>query len=92
MLKRLSLAEAKAHFSDCVRKAEAGNPLLITRHGRPVVALVPAAEFEQFDRLRAAGPEGGLASLAGGWKGSEQLVETVAKRRRTGPRAAPKLR
>jgi len=50
------------------RKAEAGDPVVITRHGKPVVALVPAAELEQLERLRAAGPEGGLASLAGGWE------------------------
>ncbi len=71
MSRKLSVAEAKAHFSDCVRKVEAGSAVVITRHGKPVVALVPAAELEELERLRAAGPAGGLASIAGGWKGSE---------------------
>ncbi len=92
MSKKISLAEAKTHFSDCVRKAETGDPLVLTRHGKPVVALVPAAELEKLERLRAAGPEAGLASLAGGWKGSEQLAKAASKLRRTGPRTLPKRR
>jgi prevent-host-death family protein len=89
--KKLSVADVKAHFSDCVRRVEAGSAVLITRHGKPVVALVPAAELEELERLRAAGPAGGLASLAGGWKGSEDLVKTLSGLRRTGPRSRAKL-
>ncbi|HVT59560.1 MAG TPA: PIN domain-containing protein [Thermoanaerobaculia bacterium] len=37
--------------------------------------LVPAAEMEQLARLKAAGPEKGLAGLAGGWEGSEEMIE-----------------
>lgn len=75
----------------CVRKAETGEPVLITRRGKPVAALVPAADLEQLERLRAARPEGGVASVAGGWKGSEDLVEILAGLRRTGPRALTRL-
>jgi prevent-host-death family protein len=89
--KKLSVAHVKAHFSDCVRKVEAGAAVVITRHGKPVVALVPAAELQELDRLRAAGPPGGLASLAGGWKGSEELVKTVSGLRRTRPRSPAEL-
>ena len=89
--KRVSLAEAKAHFSDFVRKAEAGHPVWITRHGKSVAALVAAPELERLERLRAAGPEGGLASIAGGWKGSEELAELVARSRRSRPRRSWKL-
>jgi hypothetical protein len=31
----------------------------------------------------------GLASLAGGWEGSDELVERIAEARRTPPRAVP---
>jgi prevent-host-death family protein len=86
MSKNVSVAEIKAHFADWVRAAEAGESVVITRHGKPVVALVPAGELEQLRRLRAAGPEKGLASLAGGWEGSDELVERVAEIRRSGPR------
>ena len=91
MPKKLSVAEVKAHFADCVRKVEAGGAVLITRHGKPVVALVPAAELQELERLRAAGPAGGLVSLAGGWKGSEELVKTISGLRRTAPRVSPEL-
>jgi prevent-host-death family protein len=83
----ISVAEMKAHFADWVRMAEAGDSVVITRHGKPVVALIPAAEMEQLARLKAAGPEKGLASLAGGWEGSEELVERIFEVRRSGPRA-----
>ncbi|HYX24524.1 MAG TPA: type II toxin-antitoxin system Phd/YefM family antitoxin [Thermoanaerobaculia bacterium] len=91
MPKSVSVAEVKAHFSDWVKEAEAGEPVVITRHGKPVVALVPANDMEQLRRLRSAGPEQGLASLAGGWEGSEELVDRLAKIRRTGPRVLPEL-
>jgi hypothetical protein len=33
--------------------------------------------LENFERLRKAGPKGGLASLAGGWEGFEELVQVL---------------
>ena len=86
MTRAMSLAEAKARFSECVRAAENGMPVVITRYGKPVAAVVDAETLEQIQRLHAAGPEGGLASLAGGWEGSEDLVEEVSHHCRTGPR------
>lgn len=64
---------------------------MITRHGKPVAALVPAAELEQLERLRAAGPAKGLAGIAGGWKGSEELVRAMGSRKRTGSRRTARL-
>ena len=74
MSKNISIAEATAHLSVCIREAEQGEPILITRHGKPVAALVAAVHLEQLERLRKAGPQHGLASLAGGWDGSNELV------------------
>jgi prevent-host-death family protein len=88
---KVSVAEVKAHFSDWMKEAEAGEPVVITRHGKPVVALVPANDVEQLRRLRSAGPQQGLASLAGGWEGSDELADRLAEIRRTGPRALPEL-
>jgi prevent-host-death family protein len=65
MFKNISIAEAKAHLSVCIREAEQGESIMITRHGKPVAALVAASHLEQLERLRRAGPQGGLASLAG---------------------------
>ena len=81
------LAKAKAELSRHVKAAERGETLMITRHGTPIAALVPAADVAALERLRAAGPEGGLASVAGGWPGSKELVKRVAERPRRGFRA-----
>ena len=89
--KRFTVAEAKARFAECLRDAEEGRSVLITRHGKEVAAVVSLVDFEQVERLRAAGPEGGLAGLAGGWKGSEALVDDLVRFRRTSGRRAPKL-
>ena len=73
MKKEISLAEAKATLSECIRQVESGKAVIIKRHGKPVAALVRPQELANFERLRKAGPEGGLASLVGGWEGSEEL-------------------
>ncbi len=91
MIKHMPIAEIKATFSECLRYVEGGEPVMITRHGKPVAALVPAEDMAQLDRLRAAGPEKGLASLAGGWEGSEELVELVRESPRRGQRSEPDL-
>ncbi len=40
MARKLSAAQAKSHLADCLRKAENGEPVIITRHGKAVAALV----------------------------------------------------
>jgi prevent-host-death family protein len=86
-----TIAEAKAHLSECLRRAEDGESIVLTRHGKPIAALVPIELLLQLDRLRAAGPEGGLASVAGGWKGSEEVAEKAAAYGRGIGRRAPRL-
>jgi len=82
----LPLAETKNRLAECVRSAEQGQEIVITRHGRPVAALVSAQDLELLRRLRAAERGKGLAGLAGGWEGSEELVRLVEGRRRTSRR------
>jgi prevent-host-death family protein len=91
MPRNMSIAEAKAHLSVCIREAEQGESILITRHGKPVAALVAATHLEQFERLRIAGPQSGLASLAGGWDGSEELVDHIELSLRTEVRCTESL-
>jgi prevent-host-death family protein len=52
MGKKISVAEAKATFSDYVREVEAGSSLIITKHGKPVAALVRSTDLEHLERLR----------------------------------------
>ena len=87
----VTVAAAKAQFAACVREAEQGTTVVITKHGRRVAALVPAEDVEELRRLRAAGPKAGLASLAGGWEGSDDLVKEIRRDKRTPPRAIPAL-
>lgn len=85
----LSVAEVKATLSEQIRSVEHGHPVVITRHGKAVAALVPAEDLEALRRLRARGPEGGLASIAGGWDDSEELVTILEQSRRVGRRTTP---
>ena len=91
MATTVSAARAKAEFAECIRRAESGDPVVITRHGKAVVALVRADQLQQLERLHAAGPAAGLAGLAGGWRGSEELVRLLAGSRRTKARRVPRL-
>ena len=87
----VSVATAKARFSECLRTVEQGRTVVITKHGRRVAALVPAAELDHLRRLRVAGPAAGLAGLAGGWKGSDTLASSLRRFPRTSPRPTPRL-
>jgi prevent-host-death family protein len=37
----VSVTEAKGHLTELVRLAEAGDEVVLTRHGQPVVRIVP---------------------------------------------------
>ncbi len=89
--KSLSVAEVKATLSEQIREVEAGEPIIITRHGKAVAALVRPEDLKQIERLRAAGPAAGLASLAGGWEGSEDLLRILDTSPRMGQREVANL-
>ena len=75
MTRTMTATKAKAELASCIRLARHGEPTVITNHGRPVAVLVSTEDFDRLERLRAAGPEGGLASIAGGWEGSTHLID-----------------
>jgi prevent-host-death family protein len=89
--KEVSLAEAKATLSECIRAVERGDPVVITRHGRRVAAIVPAEDLDQFLRLRSVGPNKGLASLAGTLENPEEFLKNLESHKRSKPRNIPKL-
>lgn len=51
------ISEAKARLTDLVRRAEAGDEVVLTRHGRPVVRLAPVAGRPATELERSAVPE-----------------------------------
>lgn len=84
---QMSVAEAKARFAECVRDAESGERVVITRHGRPVAMVVGGDQIALVERVLTAADGRGLAAVAGGWEGSDDLVEVMARLPRTGRRA-----
>ncbi|MES1975918.1 MAG: type II toxin-antitoxin system prevent-host-death family antitoxin [Pseudomonadota bacterium] len=50
----ISVSEAKALLTDLVRRAEAGDEVILTRHGQPAVRLVPVQGKPSRDEKRAA--------------------------------------
>ena len=89
MARTVTAARAKSELAECIRKAENGEPVIITRHGKPVAVLLAA------DRMATVAGRGrrgrGLAALVGGWKGSEDLVRTLSKQQRSRVRRIVKL-
>lgn len=66
------VTEARAEFSELVsRVAYGGEPVVITRHGKPLVALVPAAYL---DRLTTG-------TAGGGQSATEMTVLDMTARR-----------
>jgi prevent-host-death family protein len=58
----VAVSEAKAQLTELVRRAEAGEEIVLTRHGKPVVRLAPVAAASTpearraiIDRARALG-------------------------------------
>lgn len=53
-MRRVSLREANQNFARYVAAAEAGERIVLTRRGKPVAQLVPAADAALQGRKRAA--------------------------------------
>ena len=67
IMQAMSLAHAKAHLSELLNAVEAGEEVVITRHGRPIARVVPAnPPKEQFPLQRLAT----LRQQVPAWKGS----------------------
>jgi prevent-host-death family protein len=49
----INVTDAKAHLLDLVRRVEAGEEVVLTRHGTPVVRLTPIKRQLDADRRRA---------------------------------------
>ncbi len=90
--KRIPAADAKARFAECLRTAEKGQAIIITRHGKDVAAIIPAEELSRMERTKASDdPKLGLAGLIGGWQGSEELYRILKRIKRSPPRNLARL-
>jgi prevent-host-death family protein len=51
---KISVTDAKAQLTELVRRAEAGDEIVLTRHGHPAVKLVPVRTRPDRTARRAA--------------------------------------
>ncbi len=49
----VSISEAKGHLAELVRRAEAGDDIFLTRHGKAAVRLVPILPVVAKEQRRA---------------------------------------
>ena len=52
-MRQLTVTEAKANFSQLLDAVEQGETVVITRHGKKIARIVPAADQERVSRLEA---------------------------------------
>ena len=90
MAEVLGVAEAKRRFSELVGRVQRGERFVVTRRGRPVVALVPPEQTQKPEPGRM-----GLISLVGvmeDWpEFGEVMDEVYASRRGRYGREVPDL-
>lgn len=72
------LQEAKARFSELVRKARAGEPQTVTVHGKDAVVISDAARFDVTPRPRGTST---MADFISGSKKYRGLLEGVDLKR-----------
>lgn len=87
----ISAANAKATFAECLRSAERGETVVVTRHGRPVAAIVAPSDWEQIARLRSADPMSGLGGLVGAFDDADEFVEALDGINRSSQRSLPEF-
>jgi prevent-host-death family protein len=61
---QISVTDAKARLTDLVRRAEAGDEVVLTRHGQPAVRLVPVKTMPDREARRKLLEEVGIAGSA----------------------------
>ena len=67
----MNLAQAKAHLSELLNTVEAGEEVVITRHGRPIARVVPANPLKQVLPLQRLAE---LRRQLPAWKGSSAAL------------------
>jgi antitoxin (DNA-binding transcriptional repressor) of toxin-antitoxin stability system len=79
------MTEAKSRLDDLLQAVETGKRVVLPHDGSPVATLVPP----EGGGTKAPGEvaKKGLASLAGGWEGSDELADLVDEIRRTSHRS-----
>jgi prevent-host-death family protein len=91
MIEMIGVADAKRRFSELIERVARGERFLVTKRGRPVLALVPPASAHHELPER---PPAGLLALVGlieDWDHEGFVEEIYAARRKARDRTAPDL-
>lgn len=77
--RRISAAQAKAHFSALVAEvAYGGEHYVIERRGKPLAALVSVDDLQRLEQLRPPARRQGALALVGAWREvEEQALDTL---------------
>src|SRR5207244_9085270 len=85
MTKSISIAEAKSKFSELINRAAYGQErFLVERRGKPVGAIVSAADLARLQAAEAVQPRRGLLAAVGALADAEDLegiLEEVVRQR-----------
>ncbi|MDD2706876.1 MAG: type II toxin-antitoxin system Phd/YefM family antitoxin [Verrucomicrobiae bacterium] len=59
MTRTVSISDAKSHLSEFVgRMVYAGDHIIVERHGKPVVAMIPIEEYIEYQNLSKESKQG----------------------------------
>lgn len=65
MAYEIPVTQARAELAELInRVVYGGEHVVVTRHGRPLVALVSAADLERLQQIRAAEQEGVISTVS----------------------------
>lgn len=79
-MRTVGVFDAKTHLSSLIEAVERGESITITKHGRPVARLVPAAEIRRSSVAEALSD---LFEFADGLGGEQvDVLELIAEGRR----------
>jgi prevent-host-death family protein len=96
MTESMSVADAKRRFSELIERVGRGERFVVTRRGKPVLALVPpgeadVAEGEKPRKLGVMAHWGILEGVEGADEWYEEMQRIVADRVNWPPREGPDL-
>ncbi|MFF4555666.1 type II toxin-antitoxin system Phd/YefM family antitoxin [Streptomyces sp. NPDC001422] len=81
MAHEIPVTRARAELAELInRVVYGGERVVVTRHGKPLVALVSAADLERLEELHGSADEPAISSLSG----AREAASASRERRRFG--------
>jgi prevent-host-death family protein len=65
MAYEIPVTQARAELADLINRVVYGGERVVTRHGKPLVALVSAADLEQLEALQDPAEEPVISAVSG---------------------------